>query len=205
MANESVVGDISRDVPRAFIAIELPDHVKKLISAHIERLKSVVTGGVKWVDPGIAHITLAFIGSVPDTRLSLLSRIVDTVASDFPSFGLNTGRLGAFPNTLCPRVLWLGLEDEAQVLMQLQGRLRNALADKEFPTEERAFKAHITLGRARGKASVPLKQNALNFPETDSQRFVVRELVLMSSVLTPQGPIHTPLHRGTLSLVTHRR
>ena len=29
--------------------LELPAEVKELISAHIERLKGVVEGGVKWV------------------------------------------------------------------------------------------------------------------------------------------------------------
>lgn len=205
MPDESHPPHTTTGTTRTFIAIELPDHVKKLIAAHIERLRSVVDRGVKWVDPGTAHITLAFIGNIPDARLPLLSRIVDAVASASPSFSLSTGSLGAFPNTRRPRFLWMGLESNTQLLSGLQGHLQETLQDDGFPAEKKVFKPHITLGRARGKAPVPLKQNALNFPATDSQIFDVRDLVLMSSVLTPRGPMHTPIHRATLSPVTHRR
>ena len=199
MANESGDRDIGNCTTRAFIAIELPPEVKDLIAVHIERLKDVVAGGVKWVDPGVAHLTLAFLGNVPDTRLLLLSRILDALAVDSPSFMLSTGNLGAFPNAHRPRVLWLGLEGDTQLLSGLHSRLRKALQDEGLPTEKRAFKPHVTLGRARGKGAIPMKQNALNFQATSTLQFKAREIVLMSSVLTPRGPIHTPLHISPLA------
>ena len=184
---------------RTFIAIEIPDKVKALIASHVERLKGLVPQGVKWVDPQTCHLTLAFLGNVPNDRLPSLSRIVDAVAADSPPLHLKTGLLGAFPNPYRPRVLWLGLEGDMQLLAHTQSRLQDALEASGFPRERRAFKPHITLGRARRKGLIPLPETALNGQAEDALAFEVRDIVLMSSILAPSGPIHTPLYRALLS------
>ena len=184
---------------RTFIAIEMPVRVKGLIASHIERLKGLVPRGVKWVDPQTCHLTLAFLGNVPNDRLPTLFRIMDTVATDSSPLHLKTGLLGAFPNPRRPRVLWLGLEGDTQLLTITQRRLQDALETDGFPREQRVFKPHITLGRARGKGFIPLPEAALNGLAEDTPPFEVRDIVLMFSILTPSGPIHTPLHSALLS------
>ena len=184
---------------RTFIAIEIPDKVKDLIASHVERLKGLVPQGIKWVDPQTCHLTLAFLGNVPNDRLPTLFRIVDAVAADSPPLRLKTGLLGAFPNPHRPRVLWLGLEGDTQLLAHTQSRLQDALEASGFPREQRAFKPHITLGRARRKGLIPLPETALNGQAEDALAFEILDIVLMSSILTPSGPIHTPLYRALLS------
>ena len=184
---------------RTFIAIEMPVKVKDLIASHVERLKGLVPRGVKWVDPQTCHLTLAFLGNVPNDRLSTLFRIVDAVAADSPPLRLRTGLLGAFPNPRRPRVVWLGLEGDTQLLIITQRRLQDALKTDGFPREQRTFKPHITLGRARGNGFIPLPEAILNDQAKDALAFEVQDIVLMSSILTPSGPIHTPLHKAHLS------
>ena len=188
---------------RTFIAIEMPAKVKDLITSHVERLKGLVPRGIKWVDPRTAHLTLAFLGNVPDTRLPTLPQIVDSVAAASPPIHLKTGPLGAFPNPHRPRVLWLGLDGDTQLLVVTQRRLQDALEVDGFPREHRAFKPHITLGRARGKGAIPIPEAVLNRLAEDTLALEVREIVLMSSVLTARGPIHMPIHRAPLSLASH--
>lgn len=200
MAGKSDYRGPGLDTTRAFVSIELPGEVKELISGHIERLKDVVAGRMKWVDPHIAHLTLAFLGNVPDARLPLLSHLVDDVGLDSTAFCLSTGQLGIFPNLCRPRVLWLGLEGDIELLLQLQRRLQNALSNKGFAIERRAFKPHVTLGRARGM--VEIDEVALSIAGSNSLELPVRELAVVSSVLTPGGPIHTPVHRASLSAVS---
>ena len=118
MADDSSSRDSGPGTTRAFIAIELPADVKDLIAANIERLKGLVPREVKWVDPRIAHLTLAFLGNVSDNRLPALSRIVDCVGGACPPFSIKAGPLGAFPNDRRPRVIWLGLEGEHPVSLQ---------------------------------------------------------------------------------------
>ena len=184
---------------RTFIAIEMPAKVKDLIASHVERLKGLVPRGVKWVDPQTTHLTLAFLGNLPNERLSALSRIVDAVAADSPPLRLRTGLLGAFPSPTRPRVVWLGLEGDTQLLAVTQHRLQDALETDGFPREQRTLKPHITLGRARGNGFIPLPEPALNDQAKGTLVFEVRDIVLMSSILTPSGPIHTPLHSALLS------
>ena len=77
-----------------------------------------------------------------------LFRIVDAVAADSPPLRLRTGLLGAFPSPTRPRVLWLGLEGDTQLLAVTQLRLQDALEADAFPREQRAFKPHISLSAA---------------------------------------------------------
>ena len=199
MADASSSRDSGPGTTRAFIAIELPPDVKDLIAANIERLKGLVPREVKWVDPRIAHLTLAFLGNVSDNHLPALSRIVDCVSGACPPFSIKTGPLGAFPNDRRPRVIWLGLEGNIRRLSAMHRCLQDGLESGSFPTEKRPFKPHVTLGRARGKGVIAIGDVALNLPGSSGLEFPVRELALMSSVLTPRGPIHTPLHRARLS------
>ncbi len=199
MPNNSGAQDVTPSTTRAFIALELPDQVKDLISAHIKRLKGLVPREVKWVDPRIAHLTLAFLGNVSDNRLPVLSRIVDYVGGACPPFSIKAGPLGAFPNERRPRVIWLGLEGNIRCLSAMHRRLQGELESGGFPIEKRPFMPHVTLGRARGKGVIAIEEGALNLPGSSGLEFPVRELALMSSVLTPRGPIHTPLHRAHLS------
>ena len=184
---------------RTFVAIEVPVKVKDLIASHVERLKNLVSRGIAWVDPKTCHLTLAFLGNVPNDRLPTLPRLLDAVAADSPPLRLKTGLLGAFPNPHRPRVLWLGLEGDTQLLAVTQRRLQDALETDGLPREQRAFKPHITLGRARGKGLIHLPETALNGQVKDALAFEILDIVLMSSILTPSGPIHTLLHRALLS------
>lgn len=199
MADESVSRDRGASTTRAFIAIELPAEVKDVISGHIEDLKAAKVKGVKWVDSDIAHLTVAFLGDVPNARIAVLAGIVDCVASTSPPFSLRTGNLGAFPDMRRPRVVWMGLDGDAESLFTLQRRLQEALRAEGFALERRTFKPHVTLGRARGKGVIAMEEGALNSPGRDRAELPVRELAVMSSALTPRGPVHRPLHRAAMS------
>lgn len=199
MADDPACRGRATGMTRAFIAIELPADVKGLIATHIGQLKCPLSEGVKWVDPGIAHLTLAFLGNVPDTRFPVLSQLTDTVAASYHTFTLKAGPLGAFPTERRARVVWMGIAGETRLLSDMQLALQTALQSEGFASGKRSFKPHVTLGRARAKCAIPLKEDALNLQAMNSLEFDVREIVLMSSVLTPRGPIHTPVHRALMS------
>ena len=183
---------------RAFIAAQLPPEVKARVSEELARLKKLVPSGVKWVDPGTAHLTLAFLGSVPDPRIPAIAGVLDAACAESPVMQLATGGLGSFPPARKPRVLWLGLDGDTDALSMTADRLWDALEAEGFTRERRAFKPHVTLGRARGKGVIRLPEDALEETSAEGAAFQVSELVLFGSELTPSGPIHTPLHRAGL-------
>ena len=67
---------------------------------------------------------------------------------------LSVGGCGAFPNPKQPSVIWLGLNGDTQGLIRMAAKTEVICEAHGFPREKRAFKPHLTLGRARrGKGS----------------------------------------------------
>lgn len=134
--------------PRLFIAAPLPGQVVDHLGHLIDDLSSRNLP-VRWTAPNALHLTLHFIGEVPVERAELLRISFANLASTSGTIRLRTGSLGVFPNQKRPRVVWIGLDghtDRLKTLHRESGALLDRLA---FPLEERSFRPHLTLGRAR--------------------------------------------------------
>jgi len=178
---------------RLFIAIELPDDVKKVLA----RLRADIRGA-HWVPVAQLHLTLSFLGEVDDVAAkSLTSELAQIQA---PGFDLGFAGAGSFPNQRQPRVLWVGLRPEP-LLANLAALVRSAVLSCHIPQEERPFAPHITLARIRQ----PIKQPITAFIDLCQRHelpsFSVRGFILFQSRLTPQGAIHTPLSSFSLNSV----
>lgn len=165
---------------RLFVAVELPADVKDALTA----LETSIPG-TTWVKPAALHLTLRFLGDQIDPiRLTPIKTALASVKA--PSFSLALRGVGRFPPGRRPaRVLWVGMDDQP-ALLSLQASVERALGAVGFEPEERPFNPHITLARLKGEGSVE------RFVEAHggfrAEPFTVSEFVLMSSVLTPQGP-----------------
>ena len=53
---------------RAFIAVELPEGLKKELTELEAQLKKNSPPVVRWVDPSSIHITLKFLGEISDRK-----------------------------------------------------------------------------------------------------------------------------------------
>lgn len=101
--------------------------------------------------------------------------------------------VGGFPNIKSPRVVWVGLNENAE-LQQLQKNIEEKLSDIGFEEDERSFKPHLTLcrvkdprdGRELGKLVEALRPNIKMDFRADS-------FVLFESVLSPKGAKYTAL------------
>jgi 2'-5' RNA ligase len=117
-------------------------------------------------------------------------------------FSLQTGELGMFPNYRRPRVVWLGVEGDVEVLAQLQVAVEQYIAPLGFPTEQRPFNPHLTLGRTIKEPSTAqlasITQAVQQSPVPEKIVFPVNEVVLMRSELGPQGAKYTPVHHARL-------
>ncbi len=98
------------------------------------------------VQPARLHITLHFIGSVPQDRLP---ELIAGLKVPFKPFDLKLNQ----PELWRQGLAVLGADATPARLMRLHGLLREALQRLELPTEAREFRPHITLARhARGAA-----------------------------------------------------
>jgi 2'-5' RNA ligase len=102
--------------------------------------------------------------------------------------------IGAFPHLKNPRVIWIGLLDEKEVLIPFQKRMEAELEEIEFEPEDRPFQAHLTLGRVKSsRGRDELVARIERYREEEFGDFRVEKVTLFRSDLRPTGPIYTPL------------
>ena len=179
---------------RAFLAIELPPDIKDLIEDIKERLMPALKG-IRWARPEGMHLTLKFFGDVSQGDVACISEVVEKNVIDIAPMELNAGLPGGFPSLKRPRVLWLDIGGDTQRLEALQAEIEGDLKECGFPGEKRAFKPHLTLGRARSRGGIISGSEDVITKtwEPGTHRFDVRELILFESELKPGGAVYTRL------------
>lgn len=182
---------------RSFIAIELPEGVRKGLARLRDELERDEHRFVKWVGPGGMHLTLKFLGNIPSKRVTEVTGAMEEATRGIYPFRLEISGLGAFPGLKQVRVFWVGIGGEVDKLSRLQQTIDAALAALGFAKEERPFVPHLTLARIRQGASPPERRS---FGElVDSTIFEekypveVEAVNLIKSQLTPAGAVYTRL------------
>lgn len=94
-------------------------------------------------DPQDFHLTLVFLGDLPEDRAEEAHLLAETL--HLPAFDLTIADLGLFGGEK-PRVAWAGVAP-SEPLMRLQAKLETALRRAGFAVEARRYTPHVTLGR----------------------------------------------------------
>ncbi len=187
---------------RTFIAIELPESVRSSLAQIQNELRKSEQASVKWVAPSSVHLTLKFLGDVDKSKVQALSEAISEASKKITPFQLNLEKPGAFPNLRNPRVIWVGLNGDIEILGRLQQNIENVLNPLGFPPEGRRFSPHLTLGRVRDKATSNDKRNlgevVSSLKIISSATFEVQSVSLMRSVLSREGAIYSCLASAIL-------
>ncbi len=187
---------------RLFVALEPPDAVRRRLAAAagaIRRGAGAAASEIRWVAEDNLHLTLQFLGAVPEERVEAVERAVAEAAAAARPMSLEVKGAGGFPNARRPRVVWLGLAGDVAALSALVAELGRRLAPLGFPPEARAFSAHLTLGRARDPRGAPGLGGALAAASQDEGiAWRASELVLFESHLSPRGPRYEAVRREPL-------
>src|SRR4051812_18319413 len=133
---------------RVFVAVELPDDVKRHIGQSVESLGS--TPGLSVVKPHRMHVTLAFLGDVTQQTVANVTTRLGRAANRTAPFELTTDQIGRFGS----RVLYLSLTGDTDQLRRLSDRTVAAAARAGIDMGADKFRPHITLARARSKLDV---------------------------------------------------
>jgi len=185
---------------RCFVALELPDDLKRNIHDQTAELRAI-SRSVKWVSQQNLHITLKFLGDTDEAMLGGIEAALKQAAGSHKQFSISFEGLGAFPNLKRPRVFWIG-ERGAEPLVRLQKDVEASLAALGFEPEERAFRPHLTIGRAKDIRPIEARKLAdymEKSPPAQYGEMVVSGICLMRSDLRPQGPIYTRLVSSQLA------
>jgi RNA 2',3'-cyclic 3'-phosphodiesterase len=184
---------------RSFLAIELSEGLQETVAGYIRDLGQTPSR-VKWVSPHQTHLTLKFFGSIPEETIENISQSLSPILSDHPWFQLTLKGLGAFPNLFRPRVIWLSLGGDTQILQGLHQTIEQTLLPLGIPKEERPFQGHLTLGRNKdNQVNEELSRRLSHWEKEETTPFKVKELFLFRSDLKPVGPEYTKLKTFPLS------
>jgi 2'-5' RNA ligase len=148
-----------------------------------------------WVAECRLHLTIEFLGERSEREVERLHAALGEVAARHRPFTLALRGFGAFPNLRAPRIVWLGMDPEPRLEL-LQHELARACAELGYEREARAFRPHITLGRARtplnadGARALARAARAVEWNATAEATSVD----IMESRLLPDGARYELLH-----------
>lgn len=136
---------------RRFVAVGLPDTLRGVVRDAV----GVVRGdlqGLRFTDPGGWHVTLAFLGELPDERVP---DVVDAVRVAIAEAGvprqLEVRGAGSFGDS----VLWCGVIDEPDgILSRCADAVQRGCAERGLDVARRPLTPHITIARRRARRRV---------------------------------------------------
>lgn len=183
---------------RLFVAVNLPEALRQELWAAGEAVRRGAPP-VRWVRPEGIHVTLKFLGDVPEERVEELRVALGRAAAGLRPFDLIVEGAGVFPGPARPRVFWAGIVPEPQLEL-LQHAVEREIVPLGFPTEGRPFRPHLTLGRAeKGGDAGGLRRAAERMAGMAFGGAARVETVdLMRSTLARGGASYAAVHRVPL-------
>lgn len=183
---------------RTFLAVDLDAAILDRLAGVQAKLDDP-SSKISWVARENLHITLNFLGDVPDEMLAQVCDIAAAVAGLVPSFEVDIAGLTVTPPGGNPRMFWADVKDPTGGLTVMHEELDAALEGLGLRQEERSFRPHITLARIKYAARpAALRHSAAELAKIEFGIQHVDELVAYSSQLTRDGPIYAPIARAKL-------
>lgn len=190
---------------RCFLALTLPrtttESLERAGAAFLERAPE--WAGEKWVAPELLHVTLEFLGSLPDDDVDMLVNRMGRALSGVPAFEFTLGPLEAVPSRRRATMLWTPVCDPSSQAASLRATLLEAI-ERTDPSP-RPYRPHITLVRARRPRIAPpdalaAASHAMTAEGKEADRAVsVATVTLFSSTLSSAGPRYREMARIPLA------
>jgi len=178
---------------RVFVAVDLPREFNDKIADVQSKFHNFK---FKFVDPAIVHITMKFLGEIPDEIIPDISKALNSLKCE--PFEAHIRGVGVFPKPKFTKVIWLGCEGN---FAELYGSVNNSLSSFDLETDLHSFSAHATLARVKylPKKKKPEFLELLDeLKDVDIGKMKVDAVHLKKSILTPLGPVYETLHEVSL-------
>ena len=183
---------------RTFIALEMNEALQGHLAGVILQVARMLPG-VRWVDPGGIHLTLAFLGELTDEQLAEAIRATESAARRASTFSYRLARLGTFGSSRQPRVIWMGIDEPSGSLLRLHRTLNRELEQRGFEIDKRPFSPHLTLARIKAPLAPDELQRLQHILQSkqygiaSSDFYPVHHLDVMKSELSRSGARYTCL------------
>jgi RNA 2',3'-cyclic 3'-phosphodiesterase len=178
----------SAPAQRLFFALWPDEDARSALCA--ATAKAVRRSGGRPVPASTLHVTLAFLGSVPTTRIPELQRIAReqarALAQEAP-LSLRFESLGYFRR---PQILCALAAGDATGAAVLAAALKDAAAGAGFTPDLKPFHAHVTLARKI--------LHAADLPDVRPVLWRFAEFALIHSRTDPSGPVYSVIESYSL-------
>jgi RNA 2',3'-cyclic 3'-phosphodiesterase len=177
---------------RLFVALDFPPDIR-------DRLGGLGGGvpGARWIDADSLHLTLRFIGELPEDRAADLALMLAGVEA--PAFDLTLDGVGVFGSPRKPRLLWAGVERN-EALNRLQGKLESVMIRAGLAAEEHRFTPHVTLARLTNAPAVRIGRFIEERSLFRAGPFPVDHFTLFESLLGKEQAVYRPLREYPLAV-----
>jgi 2'-5' RNA ligase len=179
---------------RLFVAVELAEDVRRAAEQAARALQRQLDTALRarWVSSENMHLTVRFIGHVPDDRAPFVLDALRPPLRVDP-FDVALGGAGAFPSHGPPRVVWIGLKDGLPSLTAIHEELNARLRPLGFAPEDRPFSAHLTLARVKDvvKGSAAAVRGTIREADVSPARCRVNHATVFESRLSPRGSTYS--------------
>ena len=196
---------------RLFVAIDIDAAIRERIQRFVEGVSGFAPDA-RWVRPETFHLTLKFLGEIPDDRVASVNAALARVRA--PATSITFRETGFFPTTKSARVFWIGIEADAHL-----AALAVAIEDSLQPLPElgierdtQPYRPHLTLARAGGRSSgnpqqktakanprfQRLQEKLAAMPPPQFGTMTAREFFLYQSKLSAAGACYTKVARFAL-------
>ena len=176
---------------RMFVAVDLAPAAGDSLAGVVDGIGPLPAG--RWLERSTWHLTLAFLGDVPASRVGRLGRAFGEVAAAAEPFPLRVAGGGTFPDRGAPRLLWAGLDGDGGALGRLATAVTRAARAAHLRLERRPFTPHLTLARFRNAPPGAADPALAALAGYAGPTCTVREFALIRSELGPPL-VHTPVH-----------
>jgi len=174
------------DTRRLFIAVPIPDTLKDFFE---QQQSAFANDSVRFVPAANLHLTLHFLGEVPNNQLANITTVLEQVALHTAPFTLELDRLEPGPKPKSPRLIWARFASHPTF-----ARLCSAITTQlgiSSPNQA-DYIPHITLARFRKDKPKPSPLPVITIPP---QQIVlpVTSVALWQSELKSPHPIYRTL------------
>ena len=174
---------------RLFVAVDPPAQQRDALDATIGERDA----RLRWVPTEQWHLTLVFCGEVDEQVVPDLQERLTRAAARTDPFALRLAAAGTFPRQAGrARVLWVGLAGDTVTLSRLADRSAAAARRCSIAVEDRAFRPHLTVARAR-RDTVDARDYVQRLSSYESAPWQVTSIRLVHSTLGAQ------VHHRTLA------
>jgi 2'-5' RNA ligase len=191
---------------RLFVAVEPSARVRSAAAAAADGLRAALdarrmSGSFRWVPEENLHLTIWFLGEVPDARAPAIIEALRPPMTE-PAFDLRISGLGVFPPSGRSRVVWMDVTSGAEALARIHDEVGVRLLPLGFRPEGRRYAAHLTLARIKEPFPASARsalRSALERPGVDAGTCRIDSLTVFRSRTAPKGAVYEPLLRVPLS------